>query len=224
MQYWRIETKLSTAFSQMQIQAQNRNSFIHAYIQPLQSWVGSRYGDLSIVTISKLPSRPYKHEKAIPGSHNRHLNIQPALLTSDIASTAISPKIVHRPHHSSAIHLRNIIEKLSAIANNPHNPTQHTPTQIPRLPLSTIKTATLQESKKATMDSLGGGLANIDVTKLSDSDKQQLQQFAVNEGQKARIQSCTSSPSSLSPLLFTMRPQSPNSHKPPPTTPNQTTH
>lgn len=43
------------------------------------------------------------------------------------------------------------------------------------------------------MDGLGGGLANVDVTRLSDADKQQLQQFAINEGQKARIQSCTSS-------------------------------
>lgn len=34
-------------------------------------------------------------------------------------------------------------------------------------------------------------LANIDVTKLSDRDKQELQQFVVNESQKARIQSCT---------------------------------
>lgn len=42
------------------------------------------------------------------------------------------------------------------------------------------------------MDGLGGGLANVDVTRLSDADKQQLQQFAINEGQKARIQSCTS--------------------------------
>jgi myo-inositol-hexaphosphate 3-phosphohydrolase len=47
------------------------------------------------------------------------------------------------------------------------------------------------------MDSLGGGLGNLDLTKLSDRDKQELQQFALNEGQKARIQSCTFS----SPLL-----------------------
>lgn len=41
------------------------------------------------------------------------------------------------------------------------------------------------------MDSLGGSsLANLDLTKLSDRDKQELQQFAMNEGQKARIQSC----------------------------------
>ncbi|KAF3053299.1 Mitochondrial import inner membrane translocase subunit tim8 [Didymella keratinophila] len=39
------------------------------------------------------------------------------------------------------------------------------------------------------MDGLGGGLANVDVSRLSDADKQQLQQFAINEGQKARIQS-----------------------------------
>jgi hypothetical protein len=41
---------------------------------------------------------------------------------------------------------------------------------------------------------LGGGnaLAGLDLTKLSDRDKQELQQFVVNESQKARIQSCTS--------------------------------
>jgi len=42
------------------------------------------------------------------------------------------------------------------------------------------------------MDSLGGGLGNLDLTKLSDRDKQELQQFAMNEQQKARIQSCMS--------------------------------
>ncbi|KAI4722118.1 hypothetical protein E4T48_01657 [Aureobasidium sp. EXF-10727] len=36
------------------------------------------------------------------------------------------------------------------------------------------------------MDSLGG--ANIDLTKMSDAEKQDLQQFVVNESQKARIQ------------------------------------
>jgi hypothetical protein len=42
------------------------------------------------------------------------------------------------------------------------------------------------------MDSMGGGLGNLDLSKLSDRDKQELQQFVMNEGQKARIQSCTS--------------------------------
>lgn len=41
------------------------------------------------------------------------------------------------------------------------------------------------------MDGIGGGLANVDVSRLSDGEKQQLQQFAIHEGQKARIQSCT---------------------------------
>ncbi|TIA55024.1 hypothetical protein D6C77_07511 [Aureobasidium pullulans] len=36
------------------------------------------------------------------------------------------------------------------------------------------------------MDSLGSG--NIDVSKMSDAEKQDLQQFVVNETQKARIQ------------------------------------
>ncbi|KAJ4367104.1 Mitochondrial import inner membrane translocase subunit tim8 [Neocucurbitaria cava] len=39
------------------------------------------------------------------------------------------------------------------------------------------------------MDSLGGGIGNADLTKLSDRDKQELQQFVMNESQKARIQS-----------------------------------
>ncbi|KAJ9662955.1 Mitochondrial import inner membrane translocase subunit tim8 [Coniosporium apollinis] len=39
------------------------------------------------------------------------------------------------------------------------------------------------------MDSFGGGASsNLDLTKLSDRDKQELQQFVVNESQKARIQ------------------------------------
>ncbi|THW40653.1 hypothetical protein D6D22_05741 [Aureobasidium pullulans] len=36
------------------------------------------------------------------------------------------------------------------------------------------------------MDSLGSG--NIEVSKMSDAEKQDLQQFVVNETQKARIQ------------------------------------
>lgn len=41
------------------------------------------------------------------------------------------------------------------------------------------------------MDSLAApGMANADFSKLSDRDKQELQQFAMNESQKARIQSC----------------------------------
>lgn len=38
------------------------------------------------------------------------------------------------------------------------------------------------------MDSLG---QNLDLSKLTDKDKQELQQFVVNESQKARIQQCT---------------------------------
>jgi import inner membrane translocase subunit TIM8 len=47
------------------------------------------------------------------------------------------------------------------------------------------------------MDALGGGLGNVDISKLSDRDKQELQQFVMNESQKARIQSCMSSKTSL---------------------------
>jgi hypothetical protein len=39
------------------------------------------------------------------------------------------------------------------------------------------------------MDSLGSG--NIDISQMSDAEKKDLQQFVVNESQKARIQQCT---------------------------------
>jgi import inner membrane translocase subunit TIM8 len=47
------------------------------------------------------------------------------------------------------------------------------------------------------MDALGGGLGNVDISKLSDRDKQELQQFVMNESQKARIQSCMPPKTSL---------------------------
>ena len=40
------------------------------------------------------------------------------------------------------------------------------------------------------MDSVGNSLAGVDLSKLSDRDKQELQQFVMNESQKARIQAC----------------------------------
>lgn len=50
------------------------------------------------------------------------------------------------------------------------------------------------------MDSLGSG--NIDVSKMSDAEKQDLQQFVVNETQKARIQQCTNMHTASLPRLF----------------------
>ena len=41
------------------------------------------------------------------------------------------------------------------------------------------------------MDSNSALNQNLDLSKLSDKDKQELQQFIVNESQKARIQQCT---------------------------------
>ncbi|KAF2841466.1 hypothetical protein M501DRAFT_1000692 [Patellaria atrata CBS 101060] len=38
------------------------------------------------------------------------------------------------------------------------------------------------------MDSVNPSAGNIDLSKLNDKDKQELQQFVVNESQKARIQ------------------------------------
>jgi hypothetical protein len=49
------------------------------------------------------------------------------------------------------------------------------------------------------MDSLGSG--NIDISQMSDAEKKDLQQFVVNESQKARIQQCTSATQVLTPLL-----------------------
>jgi len=65
------------------------------------------------------------------------------------------------------------------------------------------------------MDSLGSG--NIDISQMSDAEKKDLQQFVVNESQKARIQQCTNClfpplpyflPSSLLPLLLAIVPTS----------------
>lgn len=41
------------------------------------------------------------------------------------------------------------------------------------------------------MDNQTIDTSNLDVSKLTDRDKQELQQFIVNETQKARIQQCT---------------------------------
>lgn len=57
------------------------------------------------------------------------------------------------------------------------------------------------------MDSLSS--SNLDLTKLSDRDKQELQQFVVNESQKARIQGCMC-PSSLKFSLSPHKPLSPS--------------
>ncbi|KAK5008514.1 Mitochondrial import inner membrane translocase subunit tim8, partial [Cryomyces antarcticus] len=38
------------------------------------------------------------------------------------------------------------------------------------------------------MDALSSGTGNLDISKLSQKDKQELEQFVVNESQKARIQ------------------------------------
>lgn len=48
-----------------------------------------------------------------------------------------------------------------------------------------------------TMDAQG----EIDVSRLSDRDKQELQQFIVNETQKSKIQQCMSSTSIVSFML-----------------------
>jgi hypothetical protein len=49
----------------------------------------------------------------------------------------------------------------------------------------------VSEDNRAIMDSPTSSLdQNIDLSKLSEKDKQELQQFIVNESQKARIQAC----------------------------------
>jgi len=40
------------------------------------------------------------------------------------------------------------------------------------------------------MDALSSSAGGVDLSKLSDREKQDLQQFVVNESQKARIQQC----------------------------------
>lgn len=44
------------------------------------------------------------------------------------------------------------------------------------------------------MDASSLSTGNVDLSRLSDTDKQELQRFVVNESQKARIQECVSFP------------------------------
>jgi hypothetical protein len=68
--------------------------------------------------------------------------------------------------------------------------TQHASTT--HYPYSTIRTE--------KMDSSGIDASNLDISKLTDRDKQELQQFIVNESQKARIQQCKALFFPLSPV------------------------
>jgi hypothetical protein len=62
------------------------------------------------------------------------------------------------------------------------------------------------------MDSVSNSLAGVDLSKLSDRDKQELQQFVMNESQKARIQACTF-PLYTCPLPFSANsPSDPQPH------------
>ncbi|KAF2785821.1 hypothetical protein K505DRAFT_161217 [Melanomma pulvis-pyrius CBS 109.77] len=63
------------------------------------------------------------------------------------------------------------------------------------------------------MDSVGSSLAGVDLSKLSDRDKQELQQFVMNESQKARIQACTPAFSLYPPP--DIHPAFPNPQSPP---------
>lgn len=51
---------------------------------------------------------------------------------------------------------------------------------------------TSRSSTQSIKMDFGSGASNVDLSKLSDKDKQELQQFVVNESQKARIQQCAS--------------------------------
>ncbi|KAI4667815.1 uncharacterized protein J4E88_010066 [Alternaria novae-zelandiae] len=69
----------------------------------------------------------------------------------------------------------------------PATPSSSSTRKPPRYTPAQSRDPTYTQEK---MDSLGGGgFGNADLSKLSDRDKQELQQFAMNEGQKARIQS-----------------------------------
>lgn len=55
------------------------------------------------------------------------------------------------------------------------------------------------------MDSLGSG--NIDISQMSDAEKKDLQQFVVNESQKARIQQCACATLAFPLLLILFDPE-----------------
>jgi hypothetical protein len=72
----------------------------------------------------------------------------------------------------------------------PTPPQQHNRIHFDHLP---------QKYQSHKMDSSSALNQGLDLSKLSDKDKQELQQFIVNESQKARIQQCTCPRSSISP-------------------------
>src|SRR4051794_29462804 len=67
----------------------------------------------------------------------------------------------------------------------------HNPTRTTNCPcIHHFERQDPRKQNQDTMDSVSNSLAGVDLTKLSDRDKQELQQFVLNESQKARIQAC----------------------------------
>ena len=98
--------------------------------------------------------------------------------TDDAASCRMYEQIITYTAHLSATHI----------------PSTHSPLLHPPHLLTTDERAK-QKRISRKMDSFGSSASsNLDLTKLSDKDKQELQQFVVNESQKSQIQQCKSQP------------------------------
>lgn len=94
-----------------------------------------------------------------------------------------------KPRQNSDIELsaRHRNSQSNSIVDNLRLRHTKLPTRLYYIEVSRIR------NPKSKMD-LGNNIgANVDLSKLSDRDKQELQQFVMNESQKARIQACTSS-------------------------------
>jgi hypothetical protein len=83
-----------------------------------------------------------------------------------------------RRHIPKQLQLTPTTESKSTTDSQPHR-------QIPLL-IFHILTPPIMDQPSSSLDQ------NVDLSKLSQKDKQELQQFIVNESQKARIQQCPS--------------------------------
>jgi hypothetical protein len=105
--------------------------------------------------------------------------IPPHKISSFEASSSMLHRQAHKTSPSRIQHLTTLLLHAQTQSN------------IHEFPLQSV-----------TMDSQGSSQldGNIDLSKLTDKDKQELQQFIVNESQKARIQQSTSPPHYYIPI------------------------
>lgn len=114
-----------------------------------------------------------------PWSHSSQSHITPVSLSLPTYASPFSrARNLSSQHHINQIYF-----------TQPHHTTPHTPPTCLQLQLRKKKKGTEYWKMDSPTSSLD---QNLDLSKLSPKDRQELQQFIVNESQKARIQQCES--------------------------------